>query len=131
MAADPKASDRPWSTIFPPCATYCPHSLKELGFTNVDEAEDGAIALQKFSPAVSSLSSPTGTCPTWTADLQTIRSTPSPSHRRCLITAEAKKENIIAAAGMCQRLRLHRQASSRRDFVRKSSTRFRKNSGQG
>jgi two-component system, chemotaxis family, chemotaxis protein CheY len=41
--------------------------LKELGFTNVDEAEDGAIALQKLRVAALNLSLPTGTCRTWTA----------------------------------------------------------------
>jgi PleD family two-component response regulator len=42
--------------------------LKELGYTNVDEAEDGAVALQKLKgPAVSISSSRTGTCRTWMA----------------------------------------------------------------
>lgn len=38
--------------------------LKELGFTNVDEAEDGVVALQKLKGGDSSSSSATGTCPT-------------------------------------------------------------------
>jgi CheY-like chemotaxis protein len=42
--------------------------LKELGFTNVEEAEDGAVALSPSCARVASSSwCPTGTCPTWTA----------------------------------------------------------------
>jgi two-component system chemotaxis response regulator CheY len=42
--------------------------LKELGFLNVDEAEDGAVALSKLTgESTSTSSSPTGTCRTWTA----------------------------------------------------------------
>lgn len=75
--------------------------LKELGFTNVDEAEDGAIALQKlqgggFDFVVSdwNMSNMDGL-----TLLQTIRATPNLKHLPVLmITAEAKKENIIAAA---------------------------------
>lgn len=40
--------------------------LKELGFNNVEEAEDGVDALNKLQ-AVMDLLSPTGTCPTWMA----------------------------------------------------------------
>ena len=61
--------------------------LKELGYTNVDEAEDGAIALQKlqaggFEFVVTDWNMPN-------MDGLTLLQT---------ITAEAKKENIIAAA---------------------------------
>lgn len=75
--------------------------LKELGFTNVDEAEDGAIALQKlqsggFEFVVTDWNMPNMDGLTL---LQTIRSTPALKHLPVLmITAEAKKENIIAAA---------------------------------
>ncbi|MCL2075011.1 MAG: chemotaxis response regulator CheY [Betaproteobacteria bacterium] len=75
--------------------------LKELGFTNVDEAEDGAIALQKlnnesFEFVVTDWNMPNMDGLTL---LQTIRSTPSLQHLPVLmVTAEAKKENIIAAA---------------------------------
>lgn len=75
--------------------------LKELGFTNVDEAEDGAIALQKlqqggFEFVVSDWNMPNMDGLTL---LQTIRATPNLKHLPVLmITAEAKKENIIAAA---------------------------------
>ena len=75
--------------------------LKELGFANVDEAEDGAVALQKLK------SSPYDFVVTdWNMPnmdgltlLQSIRRTPELKHLPVLmITAEAKKENIIAAA---------------------------------
>lgn len=75
--------------------------LKELGHTNVDEAEDGAIALQKlrssnFDFVVTDWNMPNMDGLTL---LQTIRSTPELGHLPVLmITAEAKKENIIAAA---------------------------------
>lgn len=75
--------------------------LKELGFTNVDEAEDGVIALQKLSNGgfdfvVTDWNMPNMDGLTM---LQTIRATPALKHLPVLmITAEAKKENIIAAA---------------------------------
>ena len=75
--------------------------LKELGYVNVDEAEDGAIALQKlrngdFNFVVSDWNMPN-------MDglqlLQAVRADPALRHLPVLmITAEAKKENIIAAA---------------------------------
>lgn len=75
--------------------------LKELGFANVDEAEDGAVALQKlqaggFDFVVSDWNMPN-------MDglqlLQAVRADPALKHLPVLmITAEAKKENIIAAA---------------------------------
>ncbi len=75
--------------------------LKELGFTNVDEAEDGAFALQKlqgggFEFVVTDWNMPNMDGLTL---LQAIRATPTLKHLPVLmITAEAKKENIIAAA---------------------------------
>ena len=75
--------------------------LKELGFANVDEAEDGAVALQKlksspFDFVVTDWNMPNMDGLTL---LQTIRATPTLKHLPVLmITAEAKKENIIAAA---------------------------------
>lgn len=75
--------------------------LKELGYVHVDEAEDGAIALQKlrngeFDFVVSDWNMPN-------MDglqlLQAVRADPGLRHLPVLmITAEAKKENIIAAA---------------------------------
>ena len=75
--------------------------LKELGYTNVDEAEDGAIALQKlqnggFEFVVTDWNMPNMDGLTL---LQTSRATPNLKHLPVLmITAEAKKENIIEAA---------------------------------
>lgn len=76
--------------------------LKELGFTNVEEAEDGQIALQKltgggsFDFVVTDWNMPNMDGLTL---LQNIRATPNLKHLPVLmITAEAKKENIIAAA---------------------------------
>ena len=75
--------------------------LKELGFTNVDEAEDGAIALQKLQAGgidfvVTDWNMPNMDGLTL---LQTIRATSNLKHLPVLmITAEAKKENIITAA---------------------------------
>jgi len=75
--------------------------LKELGYTNVDEAEDGVAALQKlasggFEFVVTDWNMPNMDGLTL---LQTIRQTPQFKDLPVLmITAEAKKENIIAAA---------------------------------
>jgi len=75
--------------------------LKELGFTNVDEAEDGAVALQKlqgggFNFVVTDWNMPNMDGLTL---LQTIRADANLKTLPVLmITAEAKKENIIAAA---------------------------------
>ena len=75
--------------------------LKELGFTNVDEAEDGAIALGRLKSGgidfvVTDWNMPNMDGLTL---LQSIRSDPALKHLPVLmITAEAKKENIIAAA---------------------------------
>jgi len=75
--------------------------LKELGYNNVDEAEDGIIALSKlkggdFEFVVSDWNMPNMDGLTL---LQTIRTTPELSSLPVLmVTAEAKKENIIAAA---------------------------------
>ncbi len=75
--------------------------LKELGYTTADEAEDGAVALQKlkgggFDFVVSDWNMPN-------MDglqlLQAVRADAALKHLPVLmITAEAKKENIIAAA---------------------------------
>jgi len=75
--------------------------LKELGYSNVEEAEDGAKALaklqvEKFDFVVSDWNMPIMDGLTL---LKEIRSSPSISHLPVLmVTAEAKKENIIAAA---------------------------------
>ena len=75
--------------------------LKELGFTNVEEAEDGAVALQKikagsFDFVVTDWNMPNMDGLTL---LQTLRADPTYKNLPVMmITAEAKKENIIAAA---------------------------------
>jgi two-component system chemotaxis response regulator CheY len=75
--------------------------LKELGYNNVDEAEDGAVALNKlkggdFEFVVSDWNMPNMDGLTL---LQHIRSDPMLTTLPVLmVTAEAKKENIIAAA---------------------------------
>lgn len=75
--------------------------LKELGYNNVDEAEDGSIGLAKlkresFDFVVSDWNMPV-------MDglqlLQAVRADANLSHLPVLmVTAEAKKENILAAA---------------------------------
>jgi two-component system chemotaxis response regulator CheY len=75
--------------------------LKELGFTNVQEAEDGVDALQKlgdgnFDFVVSDWNMPNMT---GIELLRKIRSEPALKHLPVLmVTAEAKRENIIEAA---------------------------------
>ena len=75
--------------------------LKELGHADAEEAEDGVIALQKlktgsFDFVVTDWNMPNMDGLTL---LKTIRADPALKHLPVLmITAEAKKENIIAAA---------------------------------
>jgi two-component system, chemotaxis family, chemotaxis protein CheY len=75
--------------------------LKELGFTNVDEAEDGVAGLAKlragnFDFVVSDWNMPNMT---GIDMLRQIRADPQLKHLPVLmVTAEAKKENIIEAA---------------------------------
>ncbi len=75
--------------------------LKELGFTNVEEAEDGVEALQKlradsFDFVISDWNMPNMT------GIELLRQVRADASLRTLpllmITAEAKKENIIEAA---------------------------------
>ncbi|MDA8256014.1 MAG: chemotaxis response regulator CheY [Betaproteobacteria bacterium] len=74
--------------------------LKELGFTNVEEAEDGAVALTKlrqggFEVVVSDWNMPNMDGLTL---LQAVRADAElKSLPFLMITAEAKKENIAAA----------------------------------
>lgn len=75
--------------------------LKELGFTNVDEAEDGAVALQKLNSASFDFVVTDWNMPNMDGLtlLQSIRADPALKHLPVLmITAEAKRENIILAA---------------------------------
>ena len=75
--------------------------LKELGYTNVEEAEDGVVALQKlhggsFDFVVSDWNMPNMT---GIDLLRAIRADAALKHLPVLmVTAEAKKENIIEAA---------------------------------
>lgn len=75
--------------------------LKELGFANVQEAEDGVDALAKlrageFDFVVSDWNMPNMT---GIELLQAVRADAKLKHLPVLmVTAEAKKENIIAAA---------------------------------
>lgn len=75
--------------------------LKELGFTNVDEAEDGQVALHKlktqhFDFVVSDWNMPNMT---GIELLRAVRADGQIKHLPFLmITAEAKRENIIEAA---------------------------------
>lgn len=75
--------------------------LKELGFNNVEEAEDGAMALKKlrdggFDFVVSDWNMPNMDGLTM---LQNVRADDALRDIPVLmVTAEAKKENIIAAA---------------------------------
>ncbi len=75
--------------------------LKELGFINVDEAEDGSIALQKLRSApfdfvISDWNMPNMDGLTL---LQNIRADEALKKLPVLmVTAEAKRENIVVAA---------------------------------
>ncbi len=75
--------------------------LKELGFVNVDEAEDGVVALRKlqdgnFDFIVSDWNMPNMDGLTM---LQNVRANETLKKIPVLmVTAEAKKENIVAAA---------------------------------
>lgn len=77
--------------------------LKELGYTNVDEAEDGVQALSKiqsggFEFVISDWNMPNMD---GLALLKAIRSNENPTIAALpvlMVTAEAKKENIIEAA---------------------------------
>lgn len=75
--------------------------LKELGFTNIHEAEDGVEALSKlgtggFEFVVSDWNMPNMT---GIELLRKIRAEPTLKHLPVLmVTAEAKRENIIEAA---------------------------------
>lgn len=75
--------------------------LKELGYSNVDEAEDGASALAKLRSAQFDFVITDWNMPVMDGltMLQQIRADPELAKLPVLmVTAEAKKENIIAAA---------------------------------
>ena len=75
--------------------------LKELGYTNVDEAEDGVAAMQKLTAGGFDFIVSDWNMPNMTGIelLRAVRANPQLAHLPLLmITAEAKKENIIEAA---------------------------------
>lgn len=86
---------------FPTMRRIIRNLLKELEFVNVDEAEDGAIGLEKlkggnYGFVVSDWNMPNMD---GLAMLQAVRADPNLAKLPVLmVTAEAKKENIIAAA---------------------------------
>ena len=75
--------------------------LKELGFTNVEEAEDGVAALQKLRGGTFDFIVSDWNMPNMTGIelLRAVRADPALKHLPMLmVTAEAKKENIVEAA---------------------------------
>lgn len=75
--------------------------LKELGFSNVHEAEDGVDALKKLRAETFDFVVSDWNMPNMTGIdlLREIRKDPALKHLPVLmVTAEAKKENIIEAA---------------------------------
>jgi two-component system chemotaxis response regulator CheY len=75
--------------------------LKELGYTNVDEAEDGVAALQKLKAGGFQFVVTDWNMPNMTGIelLKAIRADDGLKHLPVMmITAEAKKENIVEAA---------------------------------
>ena len=86
---------------FPTMRHIVRNQLKELGFTDVEEAEDGGAALQKlqgggFDFVIADWSMPHMDGPSLVRSMRTdaaLKQLPV-----LLITPEAKKENIIAAA---------------------------------
>ena len=86
---------------FPTMRRIVRNLLKELGYVNADEAEDGLMALsklrgEKFDFVIADWNMPNMDGLTL---LQGIRADPALASLPVLmVTAEAKKENIIAAA---------------------------------
>ena len=86
---------------FPTMRRIIRNLLKELEFVNVDEAEDGAAGLEKLKGGNYGLVVSDWNMPNMDglAMLQAIRADPVLAKLPVLmVTAEAKKENIIAAA---------------------------------
>lgn len=75
--------------------------LKELGFSNVEEAEDGQVALHKLKNSTFDFVVTDWNMPNMTGLelLKAIRADAQLKHLPVMmVTAEAKKENIIEAA---------------------------------
>lgn len=101
MAADPSKIKFLVIDDFSTMRRIVRNLLKELGFTNVEEAEDGAVAWQKIQGAAFDFIITDWNMPNMDGLmlLQTIRGNAAYKTLPVLmITAEAKKENIIAAA---------------------------------
>ena len=77
------------------------NSLKELGFTNVDEAEDGVAALNKLSSSHFDFVISDWNMPNMTG-MELLKAVRADANLKSLpvlmVTAEAKKENIDEAA---------------------------------
>jgi two-component system chemotaxis response regulator CheY len=74
--------------------------LEQLGFTNIDEAEDGKVALQKLEKGHYDFVITDWNMPNMTGIelVQAIRADENLKHLPVLmVTAEAKKENVIMA----------------------------------
>ncbi|WP_457568520.1 chemotaxis response regulator CheY [Desulfurobacterium sp.] len=74
--------------------------LMQLGFKNIDEAEDGRVALQKLRQGNYDFVLTDWNMPNMTGLelVQEIRKDPKLKHLPVLmVTAEAKKENVLAA----------------------------------
>lgn len=86
---------------FPTMRRIIRNLLKDLGFENVDEAEDGIQALEKLKSGSFTLVLADWNMPNMDGltMLSNIRSDPAMAKIPVLmVTAEAKKENIVAAA---------------------------------
>lgn len=86
---------------FPTMRRIIRNLLKDLGFENVDEAEDGAQGLEKLRNSTFELVVSDWNMPNMDGleMLKNIRQDPALAKLPVLmVTAEAKKENIIAAA---------------------------------
>ncbi|WP_029521053.1 MULTISPECIES: chemotaxis response regulator CheY [unclassified Persephonella] len=74
--------------------------LEQLGFKNIDEAEDGKVALQKLKTSKYDFVITDWNMPNMTGLelVQEIRKDPELKHLPVLmVTAEAKKENVLMA----------------------------------
>ena len=86
---------------FPTMRRIVRNLLKELGYSNVDEAEDGMAGLARLRSGTYDFVISDWNMPNLDglAMLQQIRADATLSHLPVLmVTAESKKENIIAAA---------------------------------
>ena len=86
---------------FPTMRRIVRNLLKELGYSNVDEAEDGAAGLARLRSGAYEFVISDWNMPNLDglAMLKEIRADATLSHLPVLmVTAESKKENIIAAA---------------------------------